>query len=172
MAFTDSLTGLYDRRYFKVKLHEEFQRARRYNRPFSIVMADLDNFKDINDTYGHVEGDHTLKAVAALLKAQIRKVDIIARYGGDEFVMFFPEKEKQAARQLSERLKEQFSRETFVNGSAVSISFGIASYPEDGSNVEDLIDKADQAMYHAKQKGKNRIESFSDDIPNPMPVSV
>lgn len=167
MAFTDSLTGLYDRRYFKVKLHEELQRAKRYNRSFSIIMADLDNFKDINDAYGHLAGDRTLNAIGSVLKKHIRKIDIIARYGGDEFVMFFPEKGKEAARILAERLKEQISREHFVKASAVSVSIGIASYPEDGQEIEDLIDKADRAMYYAKQRGRNRIESYSNEMSNP-----
>ena len=170
LAFTDSLTGLYDRRYFKVKIQEELQRARRYNRPFSIIMADVDKFKNVNDTFGHSEGDRTLKAIGAVLESQIRKVDVIARYGGDEFIMLFPEKGKQAVRQLSERLKEQVSREKFVDGSTISLSFGIASYPEDGSAMDELIERADQAMYNAKQRGRNRIESFSNDILDPTPV--
>jgi len=165
MAFTDSLTGLYDRRYFKVKLHEEIQRAKRYDRPFSILMADLDNFKKINDTYGHAEGDRALKAIGRMLRKQIREVDIIARYGGDEFIMFFPEKGKADAHQLAKRLKEQIAGDHFVNASTISVSIGIASYPEDGKKIEVLIDKADRAMYHAKQMGRNRIESYSEALP-------
>ncbi len=166
MAFTDSLTGLYDRRYFKLKLQEESQRAKRYHRPFSIVMADLDNFKAINDTYGHGEGDRALKAIGRTLKKQIRNVDVIARYGGDEFIMLFPEKEKGAARRLSERLREQVAADHFVDGATISVSIGIASYPEDGEDIDVLMDKADRAMYHAKQMGRNRIEWYSDTLSN------
>ena len=174
MAFTDSLTGLYDRRYFKVKLHEELQRAKRYNRSFSIVMADLDKFKDINDTYGHAEGDRTLKSVGSVLKQHIRKIDIVARYGGDEFVMFFPEKGKEAARILSERLKEEISQKHSASAgtSPLSVSIGIASYPEDGTDMECLIEKADQAMYYAKERGRNRVESYSDEISGQVPGSL
>jgi len=165
MAFTDSLTGLRDRRYFKVKLHEELQRARRYDRSFSIVMADLDKLKDINDTHGHSAGDLALKQIGAFFRSQIRDVDIVARYGGDEFIMFLPEKGKNAAHHLSKRLRDGINQELAVNSSALSVSVGIASYPEDGTDVEVLIDKADKAMYCAKRMGRNRIASYSESAP-------
>jgi diguanylate cyclase (GGDEF)-like protein len=165
MAFTDSLTGLRDRRYFKVKLQEELQRSRRYHKPFSIVMADLDKLKDINDTHGHAAGDRALKDIGAFFMSQIRDVDIVARYGGDEFILFFPEKGKDAAHHLSERLRNGINHNLTVNSSALSISVGIASYPEDGTDIEALIDKADKAMYQAKRMGRNRIESYSDSTP-------
>jgi len=160
MAFTDALTGLHDRRYFKVKLHEELQRAKRYHRPFSIIMADLDRFKNVNDTYGHSEGDRVLKSVGDILRRQIRNVDIIARYGGDEFVMFVPEKDKRQAMQLAERLRTRVAQEHFSDEMTVSLSMGIASYPLDSIDLEDLVDKADRAMYQAKQKGRNCIEPY------------
>ena len=166
LAFTDSLTGLYDRRYFKVKLHEELRRAKRYQRPLSIIMADLDRFKDVNDTYGHAEGDRVLKAIGSAMAKQIRDIDVIARYGGDEYIMFVPEKDTQDARRLAERLKERIARESAPDQAVITASFGIAAYPEDGTKIEDLIYKADRAMYSAKQRGRNRIESYDDVLPH------
>lgn len=164
MAFTDSLTGLYDRRYFKLKLHDELQRAKRYNKAFSIVMADLDYFKNINDTFGHAEGDKVLKRIGNYLQESIRNVDLIARYGGDEFVLFFPEKDKDAAFNLSERLRKKISQIRLAKSSKITISLGIASFPADGKDAEDLIQKADSAMYYAKQMGRNKIVAYSEDI--------
>jgi len=164
MAFTDSLTGLYDRRYFKIKLDDEFQRAKRYNKPFSIVMADLDNFKNINDSFGHAEGDKALTKIGNYLQESIRTVDLVARYGGDEFVLFFPEKDKDAAFNLSERLRKKISQIELVKSSKITISLGIASFPTDGEDAEDLIKKADSAMYYAKQMGGNKIVAYSEDI--------
>lgn len=165
MAFTDALTGLYDRRYFKMKLHDELQRAKRYNRPFSIVMADLDNFKTVNDSAGHAEGDKVLIQAANYLRESIREVDLIARYGGDEFVLFLPEMGKEAAYSLSERLRKNVSQVEAKGSLTITISLGIATYPADGESAEDLMNKADSAMYHAKQTGRNRTVAYSEETP-------
>ncbi len=165
MAVTDSLTGLYVRRYFLVKLQEELHRAERYDNIVSIVMADLDHFKNINDTYGHDAGDRVLSAVGKFLQKNIRDVDMVARYGGEEFVIMIPEATKNSAHVLSERLRKQIAKINIKDLPSITISLGIATYPYDGSNMEDLIKKADAAMYAAKRAGRNRVEKYSPDIP-------
>ncbi|MEJ2166995.1 MAG: sensor domain-containing diguanylate cyclase [Desulfobacterales bacterium] len=164
MAVTDSLTGLYVRRYFMVKLQEEIHRAERYDKIMSIVMADLDGFKDINDKYGHDVGDRTLEAISQFLQKRIRDVDIIARYGGEEFVMLIPDADKEAAFSLAERLREELIRVNLDHLPPITISLGIATYPQDGTDIEDLIKKADAAMYAAKKAGRNRSVKYSDNV--------
>ena len=164
MAVTDSLTGLYVRRYFMVKLQEELLRAERYNNILSIVMADLDHFKNINDTYGHDAGDRVLKAIGKFLQQNIRDVDVIARYGGEEFVIMIPEATKDAAFSLSERVRTQFAELKIENFPQITISLGIATYPFDGSDLNDLIKKADAAMYAAKKAGRNNVVKYTPDI--------
>lgn len=164
MAVTDSLTGLYVRRYFMAKLQEEIRRADRYNRVISIVMADLDRFKNINDTYGHDAGDRVLQTIGKFFQNNIREVDMLARYGGEEFVMMIPEADQEAAYSLSERLRHNFSKIKFDNLPQITISLGIATYPFDGTELEDLIKKADAAMYAAKQAGRNKVVKYTGDI--------
>jgi diguanylate cyclase (GGDEF)-like protein len=164
MAVTDSLTGLYVRRYFMVKLQEELLRAERYKNILSIVMADLDRFKNINDTYGHDAGDRVLKAIGKFLQQNIRDVDVVARYGGEEFVIMIPEAAKDAAFILSERLRKQFSDLKLEDFPQITISLGIATYPIDGTQLEDLIKKADAAMYAAKRAGRNKVVKYTPDI--------
>ena len=164
MAVTDSLTGLYVRRYFMAKLQEEIRRAERYNRVISIVMADLDKFKNINDTYGHDAGDRVLQAIGNFLQNNVRDVDIVARYGGEEFVMMIPEADQEAAFSLSERLRHQISKIEFDDLPSTTISLGVATYPFNGSALEDLIKKADAAMYAAKKAGRNKVVKYTGDI--------
>lgn len=164
MAVTDSLTGLYVRRYFMAKLQEEIRRAERYNKVLSIVMADLDRFKNINDTFGHDAGDRVLQTIGKFLQNNIREVDILARYGGEEFVLMIPEADQEAAYSLSERIREKFSKIKFANLPQITISLGIATYPFDGNELEDLIKKADAAMYAAKQAGRNKVVKYTGDI--------
>jgi len=164
LAVTDSLTGLYIRRYFMAKFEEEFHRSKRYKKLFSIVMADLDEFKKINDIYGHTTGDQVLKTIGKFLQKNMRDVDIIARYGGDEFVMILPETDKDEAYSFAERLREKVSQMKLENLPKLTISLGIASYPVDEKDIEGLIKKADAAMYSAKQAGRNIVTKYSSDI--------
>ena len=161
MAVTDSLTGLYVRRYFMVKLQEEIHRAERYNKRLSVIMADLDRFKTINDTYGHDAGDRALKAISKFLQKNIRDVDAIARYGGEEFVMLIPDADKEAAFCLAERLRDELAKVELEDLPPVTISLGIATYPSDGTDLEELIKRADAAMYEAKQQGRNKAVKFT-----------
>ena len=164
MAVTDSLTGLYVRRYFMVKLQEEIHRAERYNKHLSVVMADLDRFKRINDTYGHEAGDRALKTISRFLQKNIRDVDAIARYGGEEFVMLIPDADKESAFCLAERLRAKLAKVKLEDLPPITISLGIATYPLDGTDIEVLIRKADAAMYAAKQKGRNTAVKFSSAV--------
>ena len=162
MAVTDSLTGLYVRRFFMVKLQEEIHRAERYGKVISIIMVDLDRFKSINDTYGHDAGDRALETISNFLKKNIRDVDAIARYGGEEFVMMVPDADKDAAFGLAERLREELSKVKLDNMPPITVSLGIATFPTDGTEVEDLIKKADAAMYAAKRAGRNTSVKYTD----------
>ncbi len=164
MAVTDSLTGLYVRRYFMVKLQEEIHRAERYGKRLSVIMADLDRFKKINDTYGHDAGDRALKAISKFLQKNIRDVDAIARYGGEEFVMLIPDTDKEAAYCLAQRLRAELAKVKLEDLPPITISLGIATYPSDSTDIEELIKKADAAMYEAKQKGRNRVVKYSKAI--------
>jgi diguanylate cyclase (GGDEF)-like protein len=164
MAVTDSLTGLYVRRYFMVKLQEELLRAQRYNNILSVVMADLDRFKNINDTYGHEAGDRVLKAIGKFLQQNVRDVDVVARYGGEEFVIMIPEAANDAAHILSERLRKNLSKMKFGDLPSVTISLGIATFPHDGKDPGDLIRKADAAMYAAKRAGRDQVVKYSRNV--------
>ena len=165
MAVTDSLTGLYVRRYFMVKLQEEIYRAERYDKILSVIMADLDRFKNINDTYGHDVGDRALETISHFLQKNIRDVDAIARYGGEEFVMLIPDADKESAFSLAERLREELVNVRLDNLPPITVSLGIATYPTDGKDVEDLIKKADAAMYAAKRAGRNKSVKYAEHIP-------
>jgi diguanylate cyclase (GGDEF)-like protein len=146
------------------KLQDELLRSERYNKIFSIVMADIDKFKNVNDTYGHTAGDKVLKAVGDFFQTNIRQVDVVARYGGEEFVILFPETDKEAAYVLAERLRKGFSQIRLDNLPGLSISSGISTYPEDGKDIQTLIKNADTAMYSAKQKGRNKVVNFSKNM--------
>ena len=167
MAVTDSLTGLYVRRYFMVKLQEELHRAQRYNNILSVVMADLDRFKNINDSYGHDAGDRVLKTIGKFLQQNVRDVDVVARYGGEEFVIMIPEAANDAAHILSERVRKNLAGMKFENLPPITVSLGIATFPHDGMDAEDLIRKADAAMYAAKRAGRNRIVKYTEKIKLP-----
>jgi diguanylate cyclase (GGDEF)-like protein len=165
MAVNDSLTGLHVRRYFMAKLQDEIHRTERYNKTLSIIMADLDNFKTINDTYGHTAGDRVLKSVGDYLKNSIRDVDSIGRFGGEEFIMFLPETTKKAAHVLADRLRVGVSKiQVDKKLPRVTISLGISTFPEDGKTLNELLEHADAALYHAKENGRNQTISFSGEI--------
>jgi diguanylate cyclase (GGDEF)-like protein len=164
LAVTDSLTGLSVRRYFMAKFQEELHRADRYGKLLSIIMADLDRFKRINDNYGHGVGDQVLESVGRFLKENIREVDLAARYGGEEFVLLLQEADKEGAFRLAERLRKNISKLQDKALPKVSISMGIATYPVDGTDIDSLIKKADAALYEAKQAGRNKAVMYSEKI--------
>lgn len=165
LAITDSLTGIYNRRFLEEKLSHELIRAKAYNRYLSIIMADIDHFKRINDTYGHKVGDEVLKALALILKANIRGDDTVARYGGEEFVILLSGASKYDAYRIAERIRvevEETSFEEIGVPEKITVSFGISCFPEDGEDPIELLKKADQALYQAKTLGRNRVEVFTE----------
>ena len=169
MAVTDSLTGLYVRRYFMMKFQEELLRAQRYEKNLTVIMADLDRFKLINDTYGHSTGDRVLRIVGKFLQQNIRDVDIIARFGGEEFVILLPEADKNEARTVSERLRHNLENLELDDCPPLTLSLGISAFPKDGTDIEELIIKADAAMYAAKQSGRNRVEMYTSGMEKRRP---
>jgi len=162
LSIRDGLTKLYNHVYLQERLAEEFTRSQRYNSALSFVMADIDNFKKLNDTYGHQKGDEVLKKIAKLMMESIRGIDIAARYGGEEFVLILPQIDIEGAKMMAERLRKKV--EIFFSNHnpgplRVTISQGIASVPHPAIKTRsDLIQAADQALYEAKRKGKNRVE--------------
>ncbi|MGB9840834.1 PAS domain S-box protein [Thermovenabulum sp.] len=156
LSYTDDLTGAFNRRYLLKKLQEEIERVKRYGGSFSIILLDIDNFKRINDLYGHNIGDLTLKYVVKTIKERIRKADTLARWGGEEFIIFLPSTPVDKASILAETLRENISRITLPCPEKVTASFGVASYME-GDTIDSLIKRADDLMYRAKEKGKNCV---------------
>lgn len=171
-AVTDSLTGLYNHRYFHYRLEEEIARSKRSKKPLVLAFCDLDNFKRFNDTYGHLAGDEALRSLAAIIRKCLRVSDIAARYGGEEFALILPETDYKGARTLAERLRQDvaaFPFKTPLHSAAkkeapakvhMTISIGLAAFPPARSKTE-LLEQADKAMYQAKKLNRNRVEIYS-----------
>lgn len=157
LPIADDLTGIYNHRHFHEVLPREVERAKRYSQPFCLLMVDIDDFKEFNESKSHVAGDKLLAGIANLLVFSLRSADIIFRYGGEEFVIFLPQAEKQMGVHTASRLlgliREKLS---------VTVSIGVASYPKDASSKDALIEKADSAMRQAKGAGKNRVCAFGE----------
>jgi diguanylate cyclase (GGDEF)-like protein len=168
LAFTDPMTGLQNYRAFRNCLAEEWKRAARYGRPLSLIIIDLDGFKQINDRYGHPAGDQLLREVATILGDCLRETDVPARYGGEEFAVVCPETTEHDARVVAERIRLAVEKARFWLGldesSAITCSLGTATYPTNASSEEALIDAADSALYCAKRNGKNTVRS-ADALP-------
>ncbi len=162
MAITDELTGLYNHRHLLRQLSAELSRTRRYGRPLTLAMIDIDHFKQYNDTHGHLIGNEILRTLGDLIRKNIREIDIPARYGGEEFLIIMPETNRVKGRLIAERLRKAIEEYPFKKigrppGEAVTISIGIASYPQNALSTHDLIETADRALYHAKAAGRNRV---------------
>ena len=157
MATTDPLTGIHNRRWFFEAGEQIFQRARRHNRPISILMLDLDDFKKVNDSYGHAAGDEVLKAAADVFQSQIRRSDLLCRYGGEEFCVLLPETAMPTAVKIAERIVETVrTLQVSDVGRRITTSIGIACrVPDESLSFDHLVSQADFALYHAKGKGKN-----------------
>ncbi len=164
MAITDGLTNLYNKRHFQQRIDELLSRAERHDDAMSLLMMDIDHFKRVNDTYGHPVGDLVLKQVARTLRESMRKIDLVARYGGEEFVVLLDATGESAAVAKGEELREKVSElvfDTEMGEFQVSISIGIALFPYDSRNEDELLEKADSALYHSKRTGRNRVTVFS-----------
>ena len=163
LATVDGLTGLVVRRHFQSKMEEEFRRARRYNKPLSYLMTDIDHFKKFNDTYGHQTGDAVLREVAKIVRKSVRDTDIAARYGGEEFCVILPETEPEGAVQFAERLRQSVEAAIFRGAQGeelkVTISIGVSSIPfTNPETAADMIKLADDSLYVCKRNGRNRVE--------------
>jgi diguanylate cyclase (GGDEF)-like protein len=177
LAMVDGLTGLFMRRYFDARIEEEIERSKRYKTPFSVIMMDVDDFKMLNDEHGHLIGDRVLRAIANVVKGQMRGVDTAARYGGEEIALILPRTEMVSAYNVGERIRTAITEIRVTTDSdppkvlSVTASFGIASYPESkAKDGEDLVRKADRALYRAKKTGKNRVELFWSDESGPVRI--
>jgi diguanylate cyclase (GGDEF)-like protein len=170
-SITDGLTGIKTRRFFWEALSSEWKRASRSGRPFSVVLLDLDKFKQINDTQGHLEGDLVLARVGRLLEQKCRQSNVVARYGGDEFVVLMPETGVEQAQILSERLRLWIATDPMLNEHHVTGSFGVGSFPLHGSTAEDILRVADAGMYVSKHAGGNRV-STAEEFPQEETAAV
>jgi two-component system cell cycle response regulator len=166
LATTDALTGLVNRRAFSDWALRELRRSQRYHDPLAVILLDVDHFKQINDRYGHAAGDLVLGAVSRLLMSGIRNCDVVARWGGEEFVLALPSTALEGATEVAERARRRLESASIVTADGqhipVTASFGVAQLDPQES-LEQLIDRADRAMYSAKSSGRNRVESS----PNP-----
>jgi len=157
-SFKDEVTGLYNRRFFMLRLEEEISRFRRFNHPAAIVLVDLDGFKAVNDECGHNMGDETLRDVAQILMKHSRGINVVARYGGDEFAILLVETSKAGAKLYADRIRQVVATFPYSHGKKITASFGVASLPDDDSpGAEELFHVADEALYVAKRAGKNQV---------------
>ncbi len=162
MAIRDGLTGLYNHRHFQEELTIEVARSRRHERKFSLVFFDVDHFKMFNDTHGHPQGDTLLQMLGQLIQGRLRATDLACRYGGEEFVLLLPETSKEGAAIVAESLCADIVGTPFKGGETqplgkISVSVGVATFPEDGEEAQVLLERVDKALYKAKQNGRNCV---------------
>ncbi len=162
MAFVDGLTGVYNRRYFEQRIQEELERASRYAGGLAVLMLDIDHFKKVNDEFGHLLGDEVLRQVSAILTQQLRKIDVVCRYGGEEFAILVPQTTGERAWGAAEKLRRVIEDWSFPGvPRPVTVSIGVADFPGNGATRDELVQAADSALYAAKQAGRNRALTAS-----------
>ncbi|MDQ6768303.1 MAG: sensor domain-containing diguanylate cyclase [Candidatus Eremiobacteraeota bacterium] len=167
MADTDSLTGLLSSRAYHERLESEFRKAQAARKSLSLLLIDLDNFKDVNDNFGHQAGDELLRRIGGLLRQQARRNDVYCRYGGDEFIVVMPETIKSEAAMVADRIRKAIGELAFTSGKSLvqaTVSIGVASYPQDVTNKQALIKAADDALYAAKDDGRNSLRVFAPPV--------
>lgn len=163
LSFTDGVTGVYNYRFFQLRLREEFSRARRYGMPLALMMVDVDGFKRYNDSHGHPIGDKVLQAVATALKENVRELDTVCRYGGDEFAVVLNDSDAETARTIGERVRLAVEACAANVGAppGITVSLGIAIYPENAGSAEELVRRADEALYRVKLSQRNAVQVYS-----------
>ena len=167
LSQTDDLTGLLNMRAFNLILDKEIARVSRYKQPFTVVMIDVDGLKSVNDKYGHVAGSRLVKTIGISIRDCVRSYDVLARYGGDEFVILMTQTSHENARMVSERIRAAIHNTSFdMNGSRVAstVSIGIASFPDSVETANEVLEKADIALYKSKQTGRDRITWYDEEL--------
>jgi len=169
LSITDGLTGLYNQMHFFELLDRETRKSQRHDLTYSLIIFDVDHFKNYNDRHGHLRGSETLKGIAAVMKKKFRSTDLLAKYGGDEFVIILPQTDKVGAYLAAERLRESVERQPFSGAETqpqgkITISIGLASYPEHGLTDDELLNRADKSLYFAKETGRNRTVIYNETI--------
>jgi diguanylate cyclase (GGDEF)-like protein len=158
LAYLDGLTGIFNRRFFELRIMEEIERARRYGTGMAVIMADIDQFKRLNDEFGHVLGDEVLRQVSSLFHQQVRKIDVVCRYGGEEFAILLTQISPQQANAIAEKLRRLVEKFQFPGvPRTITISAGVASFPTHGKTRDEMVRAADSGLYAAKQAGRNRV---------------
>jgi len=158
LAYVDGVTGIFNRRYFELRIGEEIARSSRHNLGFSLIMMDIDHFKQLNDEFGHLLGDEVLRQVSGILGQQLRKSDVLSRYGGEEFAIITPETAMESAQAVADKLRQVVESWHFPGvARRVTISAGVAEFPTQGATRDELVKSADEALYAAKQSGRNRV---------------
>ena len=158
LAYLDGLTGIFNRRFFELRIMEEIERARRYGTGMAVIMADIDQFKRLNDEFGHLLGDEVLRQVSSLFHQQLRKVDVVCRYGGEEFAILLTQISAQQAIAIAEKLRRLVEKFQFPGvPRTITISVGVAAFPTHGKTRDDIVRAADSGLYAAKQAGRNRV---------------
>jgi diguanylate cyclase (GGDEF)-like protein len=164
LSITDELTGLFNYRYLQQRLDDEIERAKRYSRSLSMLMLDADDFKRFNDTYGHIAGDQALAEIGQVLRAAVREIDVVCRYGGEEFSVVLPETDAEGAFVVAEKVREAVASHSFADGDGnrgvhVTVSIGLATFPSSAADREELLRQADDALYQAKHLGRDRVRA-------------
>jgi diguanylate cyclase (GGDEF)-like protein len=160
LSITDGLTGVFSRRYCLERFREEVERSKKFKHNFSFLMIDVDYFKNYNDKYGHLVGDAILREVAATIKENIRQIDLLGRYGGEEFILVLTETGSEQSKFVAERIRkavEEKQIKVYDENLGITISIGVATFPKDAEVPQAIIEKADQALYCAKEAGRNRV---------------
>ena len=158
LAYVDGLTGIFNRRFFELRISEEIERARRFQTGMAVIMVDIDHFKRLNDEFGHLLGDEVLRQVSSIFHQQLRKIDVVCRYGGEEFSILLSQTNLQHAVSVAEKLRRMVETWQFPGvPRPVTISAGAATYPDHGTTRDDLVKAADAGLYAAKQAGRNRV---------------
>jgi two-component system cell cycle response regulator len=170
LSVTDDLTHLYNSRYLNLVLRRETKRASRSGRPLSLLFLDLDGFKAVNDTHGHLFGSRALVEAAAVIRGSARETDVVARFGGDEFALVLPDTGSEGAYAVGERIRERIHAHKFLAGDGLNlhltVSVGVATLPDVAASAEELVQAADEAMYHVKDSGKNGIQAAATPADN------
>lgn len=166
LSIRDGLTGLYNHQEFYVRLDAEINHSKRHGHQLSLLMMDIDGFKNVNDTYGHLAGDRVLQEVSRIITGSVRLSDIVSRYGGEEFTMILPEADTSKAREIAERIRKKIEKFKMSvqpgRDIYITVSIGVSTYPRDGKSSRELLNNADHALYAAKLQGKNKVVDFED----------